>query len=192
MARAVGFSGYDGGRFIAAGEGNGPSALSWSLDGEEWVEANAPDSCGANLAGIVGSDTASIAVSWSGQVCRSEDGGENWETSEEIGAVIANPLWTGSEFLAWGEGQLSRSVDGKTWESESTSPTSIDMGNVARSESGTFVGVSRARLSAYANQAFFRSADGITWDALDTSKFVGSHRILSVSFGYLDPGAGCP
>ena len=54
---------------------------------------------------------------------------------------------------------------------------------------GSFVAVSN---QAYAGQQFYRSTDGVTWDILPKSAFLGSHPIRNISFGYAEPTAQCP
>lgn len=42
---------------------------------------------------------------------------------------------------------------------------------------------------SYEQQHFFRSTDGVHFTVLDAGKFVGSHPINFIDFGYLKPGA---
>jgi hypothetical protein len=80
-----------------------------------------------------------------------------------------------------------KNPDGTT----STSPGPW-IGPVARRDAGTFVAVNDGRQQWYEKQSFYRSTDGVTWDALEPGAFVGSHPMTFISFGMAEPSAMCP
>ena len=57
----------------------------------------------------------------------------------------------------------------------------IDLGPVARSPAGTFVGVNAGWQQWYDKQIFLRSTDGLTWTALAKSKFTPSHPMTRIA-----------
>jgi hypothetical protein len=99
-------------------------------------------------------------------------------------------MWTGTEFVYWGQNTRITSSDGVSWTpTPLTTPTRI--GPTARSDSGTFVAIPYI-YDGYDRQYFMRSTDGLQWDRLDPASFFPSHPIFNITFGYADPSTLCP
>jgi hypothetical protein len=185
-----------GGRFVAVAESPDRDMLI-SSDGAQtwWRPTTLPDECAHGLSyygGIVAGNDLIVIVDQSGMSCRSTDGGQTW-TSAPTGLkqVLSHPVWTGHDFLFWGdESFMISSPDGATWtKTPMVTPTRI--GPVARSPSGTLVATSWV-WGGYEQQYFLRSTDGLTWEALPAGAFVPSHPIFWMTFGYADPSTVCP
>jgi hypothetical protein len=140
----------------------------------------------------------------SGLVCVSTDGGAHFTSAMVDARFGGSVLWTGSELLSWGQSSGGNPVrlsspDGLAWTATELVARGADgssarvpkIETVARSASGTFVTVEGEWDQWYERQQFYRSADGITWQALPRTAFVGSHPIRFLAFGELDPAA-CP
>jgi hypothetical protein len=94
--------------------------------------------------------------------------------------------------MFWGDdAYLLTSPDGATW-TRTAMATPLRLGPVARSPAGTLVAVGPTVYSGYAQQQFWRSTDGLTWETLPATAFVASHPIFHIAFGYADPGTVCP
>jgi hypothetical protein len=184
-----------GGRFIAAAAVPDRDMLISSDSGQSWWRPSVlPDLCATNVGeygGIVSGNNVIVIVGQDANSCRSADGGHTWSlTPTGLTQVLSYGVWTGSQFLFWGDDRtMISSPDGTTW-TKTPMVTPHRIGPVARSAStGTLVAVS---YDSYANQRFYRSTDGLTWDALPSSAFAPSHAIFSITFGDGDPSAVCP
>lgn len=211
--RRSGFAAHDGGRFVLA-FGSNANDINVSADlGATWARPAAlPPACAGDMqwsGGIEYGNGVMVIVGGTGVACRSTDGGDTWTEAPVGGELTAQLVWTGTEFVTWGRTAdftpaLFRSSDGAAWTvtptvvrrqnadgtiSESPGPT---VGAVGRSDAGTFVAVNGGWQVWYDQQEFYRSADGITWDALPQGAFVGSHPIQFIAFGRTDPGVACP
>ena len=196
-SRAIGYAPYGGGRIaVVAAEGGG----AWSdtvVSSDQGLTYQHPTTFPTECLGHSPSLTYGNGVwleTWgtSGYVCRSTDGGDNWtaiqpdpsRTGGNSGAV-----WTGSEFFYYVGNRGFRSPDGSTW---TGFDVSFEVGAIARDPgTGTFVGIDGAWGHWYAEQRFFRSADGVVWEELGTGAFVHGHPIGRVLFGYGAPSAMC-
>jgi hypothetical protein len=95
---------------------------------------------------------------------------------------------------------MLRSPDGVTWTSTATKLQKSDgssasgpaVGPVARSAAGTYVATNAGWQVWYEKQVFYRSTDGVTWQALPTGAFKGSHPVKFITPGRLARGAACP
>jgi hypothetical protein len=97
----------------------------------------------------------------------------------------------GTEFLFWGDdAYMISSPDGVTW-TKKAMLTPTRLGPVARSPNGTLVAVGNV-WEGYDQQSFWRSSDGLTWEALPKTAFAPSHGIFYMAFGYADPSSACP
>ena len=67
-----------------------------------------------------------------------------------------------------------------------------NIGAVARSNAGTYVAVNGGWQQWYDKQVFYRSEDGVTWDALPAGAYVGSHPIQFIEYGMGERSAACP
>jgi hypothetical protein len=141
--------------------------------------------------------------------CRSTDNGRNWTRAEVGGKVSSQLLWTGAEFMAWGEDAQSRpavfrSVNGTTWSATPLQLRTVQadgsvsvtagprVGAVARGASGTFVAVNGGWGGWYEHQVFLRSADGVTWEALPPQRYTRGHPINFIVSGPGLPSSACP
>ena len=212
--RRTGFAPHDGGRFLLAFGSNNGNDLNVSKDnGASWQRPTTlPAACAGDIqwAGgfAYGNDTI-VVLGGTGIACRSQDGGDTWTESNIGGEVDARLLWTGNTFVTWGRDATYAthqytSPDGATWTktptevrrknpdgTTETSPGPL-LGAVTRSDAGTYVAVNGGWQTYYEKQRFYRSTDGITWDELPTSTFVGSHPIQFISHGMAEKSAVCP
>ncbi len=196
--RRFAFADYDGGRFVAVASGNTDRDVLVSSDGGEtwWRPSVLPDDCGSSVGtygGIVYGNGV-IAMIGQNSACRSTDGGDTWSMATFADDdIIANPIFTGTEFLAWThyDHTMYRSTDAETWTAmPMATPTTLSA--VARNpETGTLVAVTSV-WSGYEDQQFLRSADGSHWDEIPDSAFVHSHPIFHIEFGYAEHSAACP
>jgi hypothetical protein len=192
--RSIDFIAHDGGRFIITGESGDRHTIMHSADTESWQTASDRENgCGSGYQGMAYGNGAAVLASAGGYVCYSLDGGDEWKKVDLPGDVLtSNVIWTGTEFMVWDGATLHRSDDGQAWTNERTVPENIAIGTVARGEDGSFVAANWGWTTWYDQQRFFRSTDGKNWEVLAQDKFVGSHPIQFIHFGYVEPGAGCP
>jgi len=189
--RSAGFVPYGGGRFIMYAD----NELVVSTDGSTWTKPSSiPAACkaGGYQGRILYGNGTIVMTPNDAPVCYSTDGGETWSTSPDAGFLRSNGVWTGSEFLAWSYGTVYRSVDGRNWTSSDTVPKDIDFGVTAISDTGTIVGVSSGWQQDYDAQVFYRSEDGVHWEALPSRDYVGGHPIRVIAFGHGRPSTQCP
>jgi len=191
--RGIEFVPAGGGTFIVTGESGEQRAISHSHDGKTWMApSERPQQCGQELRGIAGSDSVIIIASGQGHVCRSSDGGDTWTFAEVSERFTSPPLWTGTEFWIYSGNQLHKSPDGELWQSLAIEPSSIQIGNLARSPAGTLVAANDGWQVWYDDQAFYRSTDGVHFSALERDvAFKGSHPIYFMGFGLLPASSGC-
>lgn len=186
-------------RFIASA--SPPDDVLISDDGVAWRRPAArPDPCVESSAGVVYGNGITVAVGSDGRVCTSTDAGDHWTQQSGVGSTTLysrKVLWTGTEFVVWGEGadydtRMYRSADGVHWTGTVTDPPRIRPSVVARNpETGTFA-TSGNVWSGYEEQRFYRSADGVHWQALPDGAFRPSHNIFEMTFGYAEPSTVCP
>ncbi len=192
--RGIEFVPAGGGTFIVTGESGEQRAISYSHDGKTWLPAQIAPTCGTQLRGIAGSDSTIIVVSALGGICRSSDGGESFELIDVAERFTSPPVWTGSEFWIYSGSQLYKSPDGETgtWQSQAITPNNIQIGNLARSPSGTILAANDGWQVWYEKQRLYRSTDGVSFTVLEPdASFLGSHPINFVSFGYVPASSGC-
>lgn len=171
--------------------------------GKTWRKPTAlPAGCGKGVQGVVGDAKAFVVVGSDGVACTSTDQGKSFTSASMGGTVDGSPVATGTRFYAWGADPTYarvrfESVDGKAWTKAKTSVRSVagngpELGPVARSATtGTFVGVRGGWMQWYEKQVFYRSEDGLVWDALPAGAFVPSHPIRGITFGHVDKSAVC-
>lgn len=198
-------TGVVGGTFVAAG-GDSVGLVMVSSDGLAWRRpTEIPAGCGGGVIadGIGASDTTLVITHGSGRVCVSSDGGDHFTSATAPAEFSGSVLWTGSELLGWGQvgggGRpvRLRSTDGLTWTTDDLVARSADgspaaipkIETVARSAAGTFVTVEGEWDQWYERQRFYRSTDGITWQELPRTAFVGSHPIRFLTWGLVDASA---
>jgi hypothetical protein len=191
--------GFVEGAFVLAGGGSGEGDIVVSPDaGDSWWNPDVlPAACGDGVRGIVGTgDTIVLARSGgvdAAEFCVSVDGGHVW-TEVDIGDVSLESrlIRADDAFLVWSAGTRWSSTDGLRWTATPTEP-SINTGAVAHDDEGHFVAVRGGWQVWYADQEFYRSADGVTWEVLAESAFVGSHPINHIAFGHIAADtSACP
>ena len=177
--------------------------------GMNWVHAEVPDICGAKYTVGFGSGGGKLLYVDQLTACVSSDGMHFTATALPAGAS-SGPVWSGSEFLVWGQLDapsyqrvVMRSPDGVTWTSTPTASRwalsdggvqvggGPEVGAVGHSASGVFATVNGGWQGWYGKQQFYRSTDGITWDALPATAFVGSHPIGRIASGRVVKPAAC-
>ncbi len=193
--RVIGFSGYDGGRFYAAGDAE---QLFVSSDGGQTWQAptSVTGTCsGGNLTrrgGMVGTDALFVVVTDSGNACRTDDGGETFTVhavspGESSGVVSGDVVWTGDAFYASSQGRGFFSDDAISWTEVTYNLANASVRKVAVSpDTGTFVGVERD------GATFYRSTDGAEWTELPADAAAAGTDITQLVYGYGDPTAECP
>ncbi len=67
-----------------------------------------------------------------------------------------------------------------------------ELGAIGISPRGTLVAVRGGWTNWYSKQAFYRSTDGMTWDVLPPSAFLGSHPMSSIIWGLAVSSTACP
>jgi hypothetical protein len=191
--REVAFAAHATGRFVLIGNDAERQIAVSSDDGKGWDLPAVPDGCDISFyrsGGIAYGNGVLLATDGGAHVCRSVDGGATWSAGDMGGGIESSLLWTGKEFMGWGGGALRRSVDGVSWTSQPISPN-VNIGSAAVSDDSAFVAVGGGWDTWYAKQKFFRSDDGIAWQELQTTSFVGSHPITAIAFGWAAPSAAC-
>lgn len=194
--RRVGSADVDGGRFIMVASDETTEVVLSSDGGASWWHPETlPTGCGQGVqtqGGIIEGDGTILIVGGDGMACTSVDGGTTWTASNVGGQVGSHVIWDGEAFMVWGAGNRFRSTDGVTWTSATVSPAGIDIGVVARNPAtGTIAAVRGGWQVWYEDQAFYRSADGLTFEVLAPSSFTGGHPIRSMTFGYGEPSPDC-
>ncbi len=187
---------YAEGRFIMAAEDGGSTEVVLSNEGRTWWQPDSiPGECGAGVArqgGTAYGNGNIVMVGSNGVACRSGDGGKTWSSTKFTDSVNSQVVWNGQAFMVWSSDTLFRSPNGQSWTETRTSPAGLKLGPVAVSDKGTFIGANAGWNTAYENQRFYRSVDGVSWETLPSSAFMGSHPIQFMAFGKAPPGTSCP
>ena len=177
--------------------------------GQAWVHADFPDVCGAAYTVGFGSGGGRMLYVDQATACVSTDGMHFTAHALPAGAE-SGPMWSGTEFLVWGnrgdptyERIVMRSADGVTWTTTALATrTALPdggfqlggapvVGAVGHNANGTFAMVNGGWEAWYDRQQFYRSTDGITWDVLPHTAFVGSHPIGRIVSGRVERPAIC-
>lgn len=204
--RRGGFGGTGAGVFVVVADSNTAMV---SSDAMMWrAPQTYPSTCGANIqweGGVASGNGVLVILGGDGVACRSTDNGVTWTAHQTGGSIDSRLVWTGTEFVTWGsvsnQRRILRSADGMAWTSTATAlrrngaPVAGNgplIGAVARSPTGTFVAANGGWQTWYASQRFFRSADGVTWDELPLTSFVGSHPIQHIVWGEGARSSACP
>ena len=183
-----------GGRVIMFGNDGDVRDLAISADGgATWTHPSWPATCGVgdlqSSGGIVGAGERIVVVAGR-TACTSTDGGATFTAADIGGVVESQAVWTGTELVAWGGGQVWRSPDGVAWTSAATAPTDVRPGAVAYGD-GVFVAVRGGWQVWYEQQRFYRSTDGVTWETLAPGAAPGGHPIRFITFARDLRADGC-
>ena len=204
--RRGGAGGTGAGVFVVVADSNTAMV---SSDATTWrAPQTYPSTCGASIqweGGVASGNGVLVILGGDGVACRSTDNGATWTAHQTGGTIDSRLVWTGTEFVSWGsvsnQRRLIRSPDGMTWTSTATASRRNGVpvagggpliGAVARSPSGTFVAANGGWQTWYTSQRFFRSTDGVTWDELPMTAFVGSHPIQHIAWGEGARSSACP
>lgn len=187
-------AGFGAGNAVMVLEDSGKAELALSSDGgKTWRSPTTwPSTCGKSIqteGGIVAGKGTLLIVGGDGVACRSTDGGKTFSDAKMGGSVSSYAHFTGSEFVAFGrtdKNVMYKSVDGAVW---TTTATSHSIGPSARSDAGTYVATNTGWMTWYDKQQFYRSTDGVKWEALPRTAFTGSHPIRGMTFGWVDSAA---
>lgn len=188
-------AGTAGSHFVIVGDAN---EVVLSEDrGVSWYAPDVlPSGCGADVqtnGGIAFGNGTILIVGVDGVACRSTDGGRTFEKGDIGGSASSHLVWSGTDFVVYGDGHAYRSVDGAEFTATPMMPA-LQFGPVAVSDSGTFVAIEGGWGDSvwYENQEFYRSEDGIHWEGLPASNFEGGHPMRTLAFGHLSASASCP
>ena len=195
MVRRIAFLPQGGGGvFVIFGNDPGNDMV-LSSDGAAtwWRPTTRPPECTTDMGqgGMAAGGGVMLIVNHMGVACRSTDGGKNWTPLAMGGFVNGQVVWSGSEFMTYGERGLYRSRDGLTWTTQQTSPPDLFIGPITISDGGTFVAAKDAWMEWYDKQEFYRSRDGVNWEVLPKTAFVPSHPIAFIASGRGKRPAAC-
>lgn len=193
--RRVGFAGNGDGSFLLVGN-DGTQVVVTHDFGKTWVKPTQIDTdCGKSIAPEAGfayaNNTLIMASFAGGYACRSLDGGRTFTKHDMPAGPSSNILWDGEAFVGYAQGVRLRSVDGATWTATPTTPKSLHLGAVARSDTGVYVGA-RWGVVRNADVRLYRSEDGLTWQTLDAGAYPAGQPITAIAFGRAPADAVCP
>lgn len=192
--RTVGFVPVGAGLFVLVfGDGDNTDIQLSADNGKTWQQAmTIPAGCGSSPRGnVIAGNGTMLIVSGNGNACTSTNQGKDWSLSAIGGNIESSVVWTGSKFMAWGNGKAYSSPDGVTWSVQDTTPRILP-GPTSIAEDGTIVAVRGGWQQWYEKQEFYHSADGVTWTSIDKANFTGSHPGRDMTYGRIAPNATCP
>lgn len=166
--RAMTFSDYNGGRFVA-GDASGNSY--YSTDGVNWSTAKSAGTGGLVLA-IASGDGKLAAVGYG--IAYSEDGGENWTSVAWSGTTRGIAYGNGVWVVVGNSGKIGYSTNLTAW-TEVTGVTTSNFQKVIFGN-GKFVAVGESGIMFY-------STDGQTWNEITNKGFTTSNVIYALGYG---------
>lgn len=186
--RGGSFSPFGGGTFFLHADGN--VMLRSTDNGVTWASSpTVPEGCARN--GFVHGNGATLIPNSDGSLCRSADGGATWTYAKVTESFGSSAIFADGAFQIWSGATRWRSTDGVTW-AEAPITGATNLGAVARGESGTYVAVLGGWQVWYEKQVFYRSVDGLAWEALPDGAYTKSHPISAIVAGFAKPSAQCP
>ncbi len=186
--RGGSFSPFAGGIFFLHADGN--TMLRSTDNGETWTSnPTVPEGCSRD--GFVHGNGVTLLTASDGSACRSADGGATWSYAKVADSFGSAAVFADGAFQVWSGTSRWRSTDGVIW-SEAAITGAANLGAVAHGESGTYVATQGGWQVWYEKQAFYRSSDGLIWEALADGSFRKSHPIRSIVSGFARPSAACP
>ncbi len=204
--RSGGFGGTGNGAFVVTAQDGQNSDFAYSHNnGATWQRPTMAgggrvDPC--EVGEVISGNGVLLTLSSSGIACRSTDNGATWRSVALNAAIESRMVWTGTEFMAWGNSngnKLFRSANGASWTATPISSRRNQVmgagpiiGPVAISPGGTFVAVRGGWRTWYAGQEFYRSTDGIVWDVLPDTAYKKGHPMGFILFAYAERSAVCP
>jgi len=190
--RTGGYSPYGGGRWLQLGDAG---MLVSSTNGATWANANLPSSCASTSnATIASSSTTIVKVSDSGTVCYSNNGGTSWTATAVSGSISSHVVWTGTQFAVMGFGNdgnmsIHRSSNGANWTTTRVNGISRRIGVLGMSSKGTYIAITDEWASAYSEQKFYWSSDGVNWS--EANSYAKSHPMRVVKAGLVPSNTYC-
>lgn len=191
--REAHFTGGSSGRFILVGNSGANRAIAVSTDGKSFSLPSVPADCDISFyrsGGIAAGGGAIVVTDGGAKACRSDDQGATWARVDMGSDVDSLLLHDGTRFVAWKQGTLVESSDGQVWKQSPTTPANLQLGAVAVSDAGTYVGVRGGWSNWYDKQRFYRSSDGSSWDEVASGSYTGSHPIIHIAYGKV-PASAC-
>ena len=174
--------------------GSGARRYVYSLDGKAWGKGSGPASCGDyidHMQGEIlnGPGDALFAVTSTGNVCKSIDGGKSFSAEGIVGGkTIGNVLFVDGTLHAYQGDQVARSTDGKAWTVTKLTPGGLALAVAARAAVGPNRGTWAA--SNRDGSKFYRSENGLEW-TLATGGRTGA-PLTTLIAGFVQPGGACP
>lgn len=171
--------------YLPGGGWNGAYTIFTSPDGSRWTSRNFESPSATDLYGIASSGSRLVAVGM-GRILSSDDG-ISWNKRLDTHAILRGVVWSGSQFVAAGQGDgagvgsIQTSPDGTTWVAQSL-PFDVSLNSIVWSGSG-FVAVGF-------NGAIVTSPDGTTWTARTSTTRNELHGIAWSGSQYVAVGAG--
>jgi hypothetical protein len=142
--------------------------------------------------GIMWGHDTLVVVNTGGSWCRTNDLGKTWQTGKFDGGAVGKASFSGGKFWAPNGQYAHSSEDGMTWTRTDFKPTTVKIHQMARGDSGTYVGVERLGSTGEVSKEpsrFYRSEDGVNWTM---STAAAGTMLRRVVFGYGLPSAQCP
>lgn len=196
-ARRVGYAPHGGGRIALFSSSGMWSDTTVSSDGGATFQHPTvlPAECRdrSSVGSVYGNGVWLQAWAPTGALCRSVDGGDTWSLARPVQNPdydMSNVVFDGNEFVVYQGTRGYRSADGATWTGFDSNEA---IGRIAVDPyTRTFVMVRGHWSGAPAEQQFFRSTDGVTWERLAPGDFVASHPITHIEFGFGAASSACP
>lgn len=190
--RRMGFASEGGGRFVMLGDAQTANLMVSSDGGMTFTRpAGLPAACMRSPIGVASGAGVIVAAGGDGDICTSTDAGRSW-SAIKLPTGIRSILWYQDRFLAYDRDRGYRSSNGRDWTRFDTEPRVLSLGPVAAAPHGTLVGVFEEWRQYYDRQVFYRSTDGVRWQALPRGSYTGSHPISFIVWGHGRPSAQCP
>jgi len=156
----------------------------------EWYSPTEMDEgCGEQAMTMISNGEVLVMPHRGNYVCRSDDGGLTFERVEYGGEHSPEGwIWDGEYFWLWSWRYGHRSTDGLEWERTDT----VVEGRVGRTVLDPVSGDLVSWYNQYDAQRVSRSADGVTWEALDEAAYDRGQRIGYLVAGEAPAGFTCP
>ena len=157
-----------------------------SLDkGKTWAKSAEPAVTVWNVRGAAfaaGNVVMMFEDSVNAQAALSKDAGKTWWKPSTIPSTCGKSV-NGQGGIVYGKDTL-RLVGG-----DGTACRSTDGGQDVQGREDGRHAANNGWMQWYEKQSFYRSKDGVTWDSLPKTSFVGSHPIRDMAYGRLDASA---
>lgn len=179
--------------------GGGDEPMVFTFDGTKTWSRHADCSFSSEFGnlgqegGIMWGRDTLVVVNTGGSWCRTGDLGKTWQTGKLSAGAAGKASFTGGKFWAPNGEYAHSSEDGMTWTRTDFEPSTVKIHEMARGDSGTFVGVERLGATGTVSNEptrFYRSEDGgVNWTMSTAAAGTMFRRVV---FGYGLPSAQCP